>query len=109
MNDLPHDLCACAACTEAARLILRDVYTHHAMTVPERRRARGEAPFLGNGHSVTMAQTFMRREFTTPRGGFEVGWWAREMVAVYLRALVAQHLVDRIADFAAWLMPEVST
>lgn len=62
-------------------------------TEAERRRAAGEPSFLDNAHAVTMAETFARWELATPVGGFEVGWWAREMVAVYFRALVLQELL----------------
>jgi len=88
---LPHDLCACDRCADAARLILRDVYGKRCtMTEPERRRAAGETPFCSCNGCTLSAGHDLRQALHD--GDLHSGS-AKRCAGALLRALVLQQLL----------------
>ena len=109
MTALPHDLCACGTCGEAARRILLDVpATRRTMTEPERRRAAGESAFCEHPADVKISRAFLR---DVAHGTWDLKHasptlYACSMVAALLRALVLQELL--ITFSPPWTTPEVT-
>ena len=90
MTALPHDLCACDRCADAARLILRDVYGKRCtMTEPERRRARGEREFIASPYSRSLGMALVMGEPDSIGGPY-----GSDCVAALLRALALQGVCD---------------
>lgn len=100
-----HGLCHCAACADMAAFLARAAAREetHRLTEAERRRDAGEVPFCDCCHCVAIDLCVARDTLNgrpLPSSSAYTGG-----VAVVLRALVAQELVDRVV---AWCEAEVS-
>lgn len=66
-------------------------------TEAERRRANGERPFHCGAYAIREAEEFTRWAFVCPLGDVP-GTYALASIAVMLRALVLQGLVDLVVS-----------